>query len=115
MQKNRFLFLLVKWIMPAIMVILIGLIAFLKPTPKAPGIIQGVVSFKSTCPPVICLLSETEIIVYRPSSKAIVAKTKPDTIGSYTLTLAPAFRLRLLYKTIQSIRMCNMCTRSLCL
>ncbi len=90
MQKNRFLFLLVKWIMPAIMVILIGLIAFLKPTPKAPGIVQGVVSFKSTCPPTICQLSETEIIVYRPSSKAIVAKTKPDNIGSYTLTLAPA-------------------------
>ncbi len=90
MKENRFLLALVKWIMPAIIIVLICLIAFLKPTPKAPGTIEGVVTFKSTCPNTICTMNNTEIIIYRFGGKVIVAKTTPDNTGHYAFTLPPA-------------------------
>jgi hypothetical protein len=90
MKENRLLLVLVKWIMPAIIIILICLIAFLKPTPKAPGTIEGVVTFKPTCPNTVCIMSNTEIIIYRFGGKVIVTKTTPDNTGRYTLTLPPA-------------------------
>ncbi len=90
MNENRFLLTLVKWIMPSVIVILICLIAFLKPTPKAPGVIEGIVKFKSNCPVSICNINNVEIVAYRFGGKVIVAKTAPDTTGHYALTLPPA-------------------------
>ncbi len=97
-KKLKIIKLLTYWLMPAIIVVLLGVIAFVRPAPIVPGVLSGHVTIGPICPverighpclPSPEAYAAREIVVYRTDGKTIVASTHPSATGAYQFSLRP--------------------------
>ncbi len=98
MPKLKFAKILAIWVMPAIILALLLVLALVKPKPVIPGVLMGQVAVGPICPVeqegVPCPVppeayTSREIIVYRTNHETIVATTHPDATGAYRFELRP--------------------------